>query len=95
MGRIYRRNKVYWIKYFHNGKPYYETSNSRKKKVAQQRVVEGEGEIAKAQPPGICFEKIRFDGLAEDFLTDYWINKRKSLDKAKRSKKCLRRFSKG
>jgi integrase len=95
MGTLYRRNKVYWIKYFRNGKPYYESSHSKKKAVAKKRLKEREGEIAKGQLPGICFEKIRFDELAEDFLTDYRINTRKSLDKAKRSVKCLKRIFQG
>ena len=95
MGTIYRRNKVYWIKYFRNGKPYYESSQSEKKEVAKQRLKEREGEIAKGQLPGICFEKIRFDELAEDFLTDYRINKRKSLDKAKRCVNCLKKRFQG
>jgi len=95
MGTLYRRNKVYWIKYFRNGKPYYESSHSEKKEVAKQRLKEREGEIAKGQLPGICFEKIRFDELAEDFLTDYRINTRKSVDKAKRSVKCLKRIFQG
>ena len=95
MGTLYRRNKVYWIKYYRNGKPYYESSHSKKKEVAKQRLKEREGEIAKGQLPGICFEKIRFDELAEDFLTDYRINTRKSLDKAKRSVKCLKKIFQG
>jgi integrase len=95
MGTLYRRNKVYWIKYFRNGKPYYESSHSRKKEVAKQRLKEREGEIAKGQLPGICFEKIRFDELAEDFLTDYRINTRKSFDKAKCSVRCLKKVFQG
>jgi hypothetical protein len=63
MGTLYRRNKVYWINYFRNGKPYYESSHSKKKEVAKQRLKEREGEIAKGQLPGICFEKIRFGEL--------------------------------
>jgi integrase len=91
MGTLYRRNKVYWIKYSGNGKPYFESSHSKKKSVARKLLKDREGDIAKGKRPGICFDKIRFDELAEDFLTDYRINARKSLDKAKRCVRCLKK----
>src|SRR5512139_1597298 len=84
MGHIYRRKGVLWIKYYRNGKPYYESSHSGKKEVASRLLKRREGEISKGELPGICFDKIRFDELAQDFLTDYRINKKKSLDKAER-----------
>jgi len=30
MGMIYKRGKTYWIKYYRNGKPFYESSESQK-----------------------------------------------------------------
>jgi integrase len=90
MGTLYRRNKVYWIKYFRNGKPYYESTHSKKHEVAKRLLQKREGEISKGEIPGICFDRIRFDELADDFLTDYRINKRKSLDKAERCIKHLK-----
>jgi integrase len=89
MGHIYRRKGVLWIKYYRNGKPYYESSHSGKKAVATQLLKRREGEISKGELPGICFDRVRFDELAQDFLTDYRINKRKSLDKAERLVKHL------
>lgn len=41
-----------------------------------------EGEISAGKQPGIYFEKVSFDELAEDFLKDYRINQKKSLDSA-------------
>jgi integrase len=41
-----------------------------------------EGEISKGELPGICFDKVRFDELAQDYLTDYRINGKKTLSKA-------------
>ena len=43
-----------------------------------------EGEIADAQLPGVYFDKVRLDELAEDLITDYKINRRKSLVRAER-----------
>jgi integrase len=92
MGTIYRRKskKVIWIKYYRNGKPYYESSHSRKEGVAKKLLQKREGEIAKGELPGIRFDKVRFDELADDFLTDYRINGKRTLDKATCSVKYLR-----
>jgi hypothetical protein len=90
MGTIYRRNEVYWIKYFRNGKPYYEYTHSSKKKVAKRLLQKREGEISKGELPGICFDKVRFEELAEDFLTDYRINGKRTLNKAACSVKHLK-----
>jgi hypothetical protein len=30
MGSIYKRGKVYWIQYYRNGKPYRESTKSKK-----------------------------------------------------------------
>ena len=92
MGTIYRRKgkKVLWIKYYRNGKPYYESSHSEKEVVAKRLLKTREGEISKGELPGIYYEKVRFDELTGDFLSDYRINVRKSLPKAERSVKYLK-----
>lgn len=92
MGTIYRRkaSKVLWIKYSRNGKPFYESSHSDKFAVAKRLLQRREGEISKGELPGICFDKVRFDELAEDLLSDYRINGRKSWEKAQRSVKHLK-----
>jgi hypothetical protein len=74
MGTLYRRKKVYWIKYYRNGKPYFESTHSKKKGVAKRLLKKREGEISEGKLPGIYFDKVTFDELAEDFLTDYRIN---------------------
>jgi len=90
MGTIYRRNSVYWIKYHRNGKPYYESTHSDKKEVARRLLKRREGEIAKGELPGIYFDKVRFEELAEDYLSDYRINGKKTLTKAERCVRYLR-----
>jgi integrase len=84
MGSIYKRGKVYWIKYYRNGKPYRESTKSKKEADAKRLLKKREGEISQGKLPGIYFDKIIFDNLAEDFLRDYRINQKKSLDKAER-----------
>lgn len=82
MGCIYRRGSKYWIKYYRNGKPYTESAHSDKKEVAKKLLITREGEIAQGRLPGICFEKVMFSELLDDYLTDFRINERKSLSRA-------------
>ena len=89
MGSIYRRGTVYWIKYYKNGKVFRETSRSEKKEIAKRLLKHREGEIAEGKMPGVYFDKVKFDELAEDYLADYLVNGRRTIEKAKR---CVRRL---
>jgi integrase len=89
MGSIYRRKKTYRIKYYRNGKPYYESSRSDKLEVAKRFLKMREGEISQGRLPGIYFDRIRFDDLVKDYLTDYRINQKRSLEKAETSARYL------
>jgi len=102
MGSIYKRKwkdpktggcvegETYWIKYYRNGKPYRESTHSSKITKADKLLKKREGEIAEGKLPGIYFDKVTFDELAEDFLTDYRINGRDTINKAERSVKYLK-----
>jgi integrase len=90
MGTIYMRGKTYWIKYSKNGKPFYESAQTDKKMVASALLKQREGDIAQGKIPGVLFERVKFDDLAEDFLTDYRINGRKSLQRAQISVNTLK-----
>jgi len=50
--------------------------------VARKLLEIREGEIAQGKLPGICFDRVKFHELAEDFLNDYRINGKKSADRA-------------
>jgi integrase len=93
MGSIYRRKwkdkdgniregEILWIKYYRNGKPIRESTGSSKDADAKRLLKKREGEISAGKLPGIYFDRVRFDELAEDFLTDYRINGKKSLWRA-------------
>ena len=85
MGALYKRGNIYWIKYYRNGKFFRESSGTDKKMVAKKLLDRREGEIANGKLPGVHFDKVIFDQLADDFLRDYKINNRKSLRRAERS----------
>ncbi len=95
MGMIYRRKwknkdgeivegKTLWIKYYdRNGKPLRESTKSTKDADAKRLLKRREGEISSGKVPGVYFDKVKFDELAHDYLTDYRING-KRVDDAER-----------
>jgi integrase len=95
MGMIYKRGKMYWIKYYRNGKPYRESTRSKKEADAKRLLKKREGEISGGKLPGIYFDRVRFDELADDFLTDYRINEKKSLRRAQESVNHLKEVFEG
>ena len=84
MGTIYKRGQTYWLKYYRNGKPYYESAKSSKETDAKKLLKKREGEISEGKLPGIYFDRVKFDELAEDLLRDYRINQKKSLVRVNR-----------
>lgn len=84
MGTIYKRGEVFWIKHYRNGKPHRESAKSTKESDAKRLLKSREGEIAHGKQPGIYFDKIRFEEIAEDFLRDRRINGRSDKDTQKR-----------
>jgi integrase len=81
-GSIFLRGKVYWIKYYRNGKPYRETSGSEKESEARKLLKKRLGEIALGRFVGPDVEKVTIRELAVLYVNDYRINGRKSLEKA-------------
>ncbi|MBE0426367.1 MAG: site-specific integrase [Nitrospirae bacterium] len=81
MGSLYKRGNVFWIKYYRNGKPYFESTHTKNEKLALKKLHIREAEIAEGRFPGLRVEKILYNELAEDLITDYKMNGRKSIDR--------------
>ena len=90
MGSIYKRkwkapdgtlreSTVWWIKYYRNGKPIRESSESTKISVARDLLKDREGDIVKGVPVSSKMSRVRFDELAGDMVTDYKVNEKRSL----------------
>lgn len=107
MGSIYKRKwkdritgemvegDVWWIKYYRNGKPYRESSKTSEITKAQKLLKKREGEIVEGKLPGIYFDKVTFEELSKDYITDYRINGRDTLAKAERCVKYLMEVFRG
>jgi integrase len=95
MGCIYRRNKTYWIKYYRHGQQFAESAHKDKREIAKRMLKTREGEIADGKRPGICFDRIIFEDLLKDYVTDYKINGKKTVKKAERCVSFLLQDMKG
>jgi integrase len=95
MGTIYKRGNTFWLQYYRNGKPYRESTKSHKEVDAKRLLKKREGEISEGKLPGIYFDRVRFDELAEDYLREYRVNQRKSLVRAQRSVRQLNKYFEG
>jgi hypothetical protein len=94
MGHLYKRGNIYWIKYYRNGKPHRESSGSKKEADARRLLRKREGQIAEGKTPGIHFDKVKFEELAEDFLRDYRLNN-KTVKRAEQAMAWLGKFFEG
>jgi len=83
-GSIYlqKGSSVFWVKYYRNGKPFRESTHTTEEKAAAQFLKKRLAEITTGSFYGPRAERIKVQELAEDFLRDYRINGRKSLDDA-------------
>jgi len=95
MGCIYRRRKKladgrtvetgpYWIKYYRNGRPLCESTESEKESEAKRilRLREGDIERGVAITPRVG--RVRVEELIQDLITEYRTNGRRSLREVER-----------
>ncbi len=84
MGHLYQRGSVWWIKYSRAGRAFYESSGSTKHAEAKRLLKLREGDSERGVPITPKVGRMRFDEAAEDFLTEYRVNRRRSYEHAKR-----------
>jgi integrase len=76
MGCIWKRGKIYWIKYRRAGQPHYESSHSRKHEVASDLLKSREGDIVKGLPITPKIGKLTFSEAIQDLVNDHKMNER-------------------
>ena len=79
MGQLKKRGRVWWIRYYRDGRRYEESSRSAKEGDARRLLRLREGDIERGLPVTPKIGRIRFEEAAKDLLNDYRTNgKRKS-----------------
>ncbi len=78
-GMIYPRGNVWWIKFYDNGRPRYESSGSRKETDAKRLLSLRLGQVEQNNCPAPEAQKARFEDLALSLENEYRANGRRSL----------------
>lgn len=84
MGELRKRGKIWWIRYYRNGKRYEESSGSTKEGEARSLLRRREGDIERGVAVNPKVGRMRFEEAVEDVLNDYRINRKRSLDDIER-----------
>jgi integrase len=91
MGMLYRRKKrnpvtrelaefgPWWMKYYRDGWPFYESTGTEDKTEARRKLKEREGQVASGLHYGPQTERTRFEDLVSGICQDYDLNERKSV----------------
>ncbi len=79
MGMLYRRGRIWWVKYYQHGKPFRESSKSPIRSDGKRLLQKREGEICTGTFLGLEAERVCFEKVAQDLLNEYQANHRKSL----------------
>jgi integrase len=79
-GCVFQRGTVWWLKYSRCGRSYRESSHTADKRKAEKMLKIRLAEITSGTFVGPQAERVRVQELAEDFLRDYRINGRRSID---------------
>lgn len=83
-GGVFRRGKVYWIRFTVNGEQQRESAHTREKAVAKRLLDTRIGERAEDRLI-VGAARVTFEDLVEGFLADLKANGRKTLAEAKRT----------
>jgi hypothetical protein len=89
-GRIFKRGSVYWIAYCYRGKEHRESSRSTNEAQALKLLKKRIGETANGKLIGPVEERVTFEDLADELLTDYEVNRLRSIRSVRLSIKHLK-----
>jgi integrase len=68
----------WWIKYYDDGKPIWESTRKREKREALMVLRKAEAKVADGQREGPAVKRTRFDDLIENLKSDYVLKRRKT-----------------
>jgi integrase len=84
MGSIYKRGRVYWIKFRQAGRVLRESAETTKPNVARRKLKAREGDVANGIRVDPRRDKVTFDEAAKDVVNDFKVNARRSLEVVER-----------
>jgi integrase len=78
MGSPYKRGRIWWIKYYRNGRMMRESSHSTRETDAKKILAMRDGDIARGIPVTPRLMRVTVGELLEDVKNDYKVNGKKS-----------------
>src|SRR5687768_16978064 len=80
MGEIFKRGRVYWIRYYREGQRFAESAKTARYEEARDQLRDREGAISKGVPITARSTRLTFDDAVADVVTDYTVNGKRSVD---------------
>lgn len=78
--RVKRESRVWWIRYYRNGRRHEESSGSTKKGDAERLLKLREGDVAKGLPVAAKQGRLTFDEAVAAVVADYRVNGKRTVD---------------
>ena len=94
-GRNGRPGRIWWIKYYVNGRPIRESTGTDKETLARRMLQERVGRVAAGLPVLPRADRILYDDLAKDLRQDYQATGRRNPTEAEYRLKHLDAFFRG
>jgi integrase len=95
MGALYKRNTIWWVKYYVNGRPIRESAGTEKETEARRFLKLREGRVASGAPMLPRADRINYDELATDLRRHYQTTGARNLRDADQRLKPLAKFFAG
>ena len=92
MDSLYKRGEIYWLKYYVNGRPRWESTGTTKRKEAERFKQEREGRIATGQPILRRADRISYEEVAQDLRQHYRTTGSRNLEEVEYRLKHLDRY---
>lgn len=79
-----RQSRIFWIKYYRNCKAERENTHTTNFAAAKRLLQSREDDVARGIPVSAKLGRVKIDELTEDVITNYRINRKKSLSDLER-----------
>src|SRR5437660_1404067 len=79
MRGLRKRGTIWWIRYYRNGQRFEESARTSVYDDARDLLKKREGDVANGLPVSAKMGRLTFTEAADDLLTDYRINGKKSV----------------
>ena len=71
MGELKRRGRVWWMRYYRDGRRFEESARTDKFEAARDLFTQREGDVAKGVPMRAKIGRLRFEDAAADMLIEH------------------------